>query len=210
MLLDAETQDLLAAGAVAVDAAVSERLEALCATLRRFNPLMSLVSSGDLAALWERHVVDSLSLAPYAAGHIASGGLVDIGSGGGFPGLVLAACWPAAPAVLIERSDAKAGYLENACVAMGLGSVRVVRESYPGPSTAIPPGALVTARAVEKMPRVVEAVLGRLPAGARFLCQHPAGADADPGLFHVEQIEDAWSASGRRRGVLYLVDRRIP
>lgn len=64
------------------------KLEIYAQTLKKWNPRINLVAKSTLADLWERHIVDSLQI----MAHIPDGThhIVDIGSGGGFPGLVLA------------------------------------------------------------------------------------------------------------------------
>lgn len=192
---------------VHLDEDLQERLEALCACIQRFNPRVSLVSQGDLEMLWDRHVVDSLSLAPLAAPWMDECGLVDIGSGGGFPGLVLAAAFAQFPARLVERSESKAGFLHNAVAAMGLDHVTITCGDFPR-AAAIGEAGVVTARAVEKGAVVASAILKHLPEGTLYLCQNEAGATADPHLFHVEQIEDRWAEAGLRRGCLFAITRK--
>ncbi|WP_264986140.1 16S rRNA (guanine(527)-N(7))-methyltransferase RsmG, partial [Novacetimonas hansenii] len=64
-----------------------DRLTAYADLLVRWNARINLVSRPDLAQLWPRHIADSLQLAAL----IPQGArVVDMGSGGGFPGLVIA------------------------------------------------------------------------------------------------------------------------
>ncbi len=65
-----------------------ERLEIYAELLRKWNPRINLVSKGTIQELWTRHFLDSAQLADLAPS--VSGYWVDVGSGGGFPGLVLA------------------------------------------------------------------------------------------------------------------------
>lgn len=65
-----------------------ERLEIYAELLRKWNPRINLVSKGTIQELWTRHFLDSAQLADLAPA--VSGYWVDVGSGGGFPGLVLA------------------------------------------------------------------------------------------------------------------------
>ncbi|MEE9388186.1 MAG: 16S rRNA (guanine(527)-N(7))-methyltransferase RsmG [Paracoccaceae bacterium] len=58
------------------------------ALLRKWSPKINLVSKNTLPMLWTRHFLDSAQILSHA--HITSGHWVDIGSGGGLPGLVLA------------------------------------------------------------------------------------------------------------------------
>jgi len=65
----------------------SDKLEAYADLIRKWNPKINLVSKASLPFLWERHIVDSAQVFDLAQG---GGHWVDIGSGGGFPGLVAA------------------------------------------------------------------------------------------------------------------------
>lgn len=73
--------------ATAVSRETLERLQTYLALLARWQKKINLVGPSTLADPWRRHVLDSAQLLP----HIAAGStLVDLGSGAGFPGLVLA------------------------------------------------------------------------------------------------------------------------
>ena len=90
------------------------RLDAYVELLLRWQAKINLVASSTLPQLWTRHVADSLqllSLAPNAKTW------VDLGSGGGFPGVVLAcalANTPGASVHLVERNAKKAAFLREA------------------------------------------------------------------------------------------------
>ena len=91
------------------------RLERYAETLRKWNPKINLVSKSTLDDLWERHFEDSLQL----VSHIKpdTGHLVDMGSGGGFPGLVvgLVAAETGNPSrtTLIESDQRKSAFLRT-------------------------------------------------------------------------------------------------
>lgn len=117
-----------AAASGASEAAMA-RLDAYAAALTDWNARMNLVSPASLADLWRRHILDSaqlLSLLPEGARRI-----VDMGSGAGLPGLVLAALRPdgvGLETVLIESIEKKCAFLRAAAEAMGLaGQVRIIR-----------------------------------------------------------------------------------
>jgi len=101
--------------------ACGEYLARLLEANRRFN--LTAVREADEA--WMRHVLDALSLVPFV-GEVKS--LVDVGSGGGLPGLVLAIALPGVKVTLIEATGKKARFLESTAQAMGLGNVAVVAE----------------------------------------------------------------------------------
>jgi 16S rRNA (guanine527-N7)-methyltransferase len=100
------------------------RLTALHDITLRWNERINLVSRNSAGALWERHIADSAQL--WALRPLAARTWADLGSGAGFPGLVIAAMAdPGAMQVtLIESDSRKAVFLAEASRAMGL-SVRV-------------------------------------------------------------------------------------
>ena len=88
-----------------------ERLEAYAAVLRKWQPTVNLVGPSTIQDLWRRHMLDSAQLATYCPGSAQT--LVDLGSGAGFPGLVLAILG-ARTVHLIESNQRKAAFLEEA------------------------------------------------------------------------------------------------
>ena len=104
-----------------IEGEIGAKLEAFEALLKRWNKRYSLVSRGDVPRLRERHVLDSLALAPWLAGRLA-----DVGSGGGFPGLPLAIARPQCPVVLIERSERKGRFLRQVLIELKLPNVELV------------------------------------------------------------------------------------
>lgn len=74
--------------------------------------------------LVERHFLDSLLMAPLLAAH-PEPCLLDIGSGAGFPGLVLAAYFPATPCTLVEPRQKRAAFLRHMVRLLALDRVRV-------------------------------------------------------------------------------------
>ena len=94
----------------------ADRLAAFVALLAKWNPRINLVSPATLTEVWTRHVVDSLQVFDLAA---ASGGhWVDLGTGGGFPGLVVAIVaadeTPDLRVTLLESDQRKAAFLAAA------------------------------------------------------------------------------------------------
>lgn len=65
----------------------SQKLDLLVSELKRWQPVQNLVSAATLPTVWHRHVADSAQLLQWAS---QPGNWLDIGSGGGFPGLVIA------------------------------------------------------------------------------------------------------------------------
>ena len=83
------------------DSAARERLETLTAMLREENTRQNLVSAASLEQLWLRHVADSAQLLTRVPRETSSPWL-DLGTGAGFPGLVICALRPEAAVVMVE------------------------------------------------------------------------------------------------------------
>lgn len=198
---------LLEAGGLPLPPNTTQLLEQYCGLIRAFNPVCGLVSKGDVHRLEERHIVDSLSLAPvlWRRG-LADGRLLDIGSGGGFPAIPLKVALPGLDVTLVERSAKRSGFLRKVIGALGLQGVRVVMGSFPE-DIGEGPWDVVAARAVDKPTAVMRAVMGMLPEDCVFLCQFGEPESSDAAMFHVEQIEDEWSRQGLRRGSLHIIQR---
>lgn len=107
---------------IGVSRETMDRLETYAALLEKWNPRINLVSRNTLADLWMRHFVDSAqvyTLAPQGFSH-----WVDLGSGGGFPGLVCAIIGaekaPDAKFTLVESDTRKSVFLRTVIRETGL------------------------------------------------------------------------------------------
>ena len=173
------------------DAAAFSRLEQLVSLLTEENQRQNLVSAASLAAVWQRHIADSAQLLPLAQGTSLSPWL-DLGSGAGFPGLVIAALQPEWHVILVESRALRAQWLEQARLALGLPHVRVVSTRLETLESA--PMAAISARAFAPLSKLID-------LSARFSTNEtiwllPKGRSAHQELqelsgwhhmFHVEQ-----------------------
>ena len=104
-----------------------QKLKDFVTILRDWNEKMNLVSKKSMEDVWGRHVLDSLQLMEYLPAAVKS--LVDIGSGAGFPGVVLAIAmqekFPTAQVTLVESITKKTVYLKDVCQKLGLNNVTV-------------------------------------------------------------------------------------
>jgi 16S rRNA (guanine527-N7)-methyltransferase len=158
-----------------------DRLAGLAALIRAWNPRINLVSPADLPRLEERHIADSLQLAEFLPPGETR--LVDLGSGGGLPGLVLAAV-VARPVHLVEADRRKAAFLSIASAELGLAHVTV----HPCRIEALRlprPAGIVTARALAPLPRLLGYAAGLLAEGGIAL--FPKGRQADAELTEAAQ-----------------------
>jgi 16S rRNA (guanine527-N7)-methyltransferase len=94
-----------------------DRLERYVALLREENRRQNLVSAATLDRVWERHIMDSAQLARFEPRPGAS--WVDIGSGAGLPGIVIA-CLVKGSVTLVEPRRLRAEFLHKACESLGL------------------------------------------------------------------------------------------
>ena len=92
-------------------------LDAYEALLRKWNATINLVSAADLPLLWPRHIEDSLQLGTIA-GPLPPRA-IDLGSGAGFPGLILAIAF-GIDVELIEHDQRKAAFLREAVMVTGV------------------------------------------------------------------------------------------
>lgn len=100
-------------------------LEMLLAANERFN----LTAVTDPQVAWTRHVLDSLTLlAPLSAMEPPPQRVIDVGSGGGLPGIPLAIALPETRFTLLETTGKKASFLREAVAALGLANVDVLQE----------------------------------------------------------------------------------
>lgn len=105
----------------------TEKLTAFVALLTEWNAKMNLVSKNSLEDVWTRHILDSLQLIKYIPDTAES--LLDIGSGAGFPAVVLAIAMqekmPNARWILVESITKKTVYLNDVCAKLGLKNVQI-------------------------------------------------------------------------------------
>jgi 16S rRNA (guanine527-N7)-methyltransferase len=153
--------------------AVRDRLAVFEATLRRWNGAINLVSQRDLPVLWARHIEDSLQLAVLA--DPPPGRAIDLGSGAGFPGLVLAIA-TGMHVDLIEEDQRKCAFLREAArvteAPVSVHAARIERVD-------LPPAPVLTARALAPVARLL--VLGErllAPGGACWFLKG-RGIDAE-------------------------------
>lgn len=92
------------------------KLDAFSDLLRAENERQNLVSRGTSAQLWTRHIADSAQLLRFAP---AGASWVDLGTGAGFPGLIVAALHDG-PVTLVEERRLRVEFLRAAAEAMGL------------------------------------------------------------------------------------------
>jgi 16S rRNA (guanine527-N7)-methyltransferase len=139
---------------------------------------MNLVGPNELARYWSRHALDSAQLVTLAPDSAAR--WLDLGSGAGFPGLIIAAFIadrPNARVHLVEKSPKKTEFLKAAAAAM---EVPVGILNQRAEDLRVQPYDVLTARAFAPLPRLIEYAKPFLASGAIGL--FPKGADYEAEL----------------------------
>ncbi len=136
--------------ALCVSRETEARLRRFAQFLAEWNRAINLVSKRDVPHLWDRHICDSLQLIPLMPAGVDRA--FDLGSGGGFPGLVLAIA-TGCHFTLVESDQRKATFLREA--ARVCAAPVVVHAGRAETFTASPAG-LVTSRALAPLPLLIE------------------------------------------------------
>ena len=145
---------------------------------------MNLTAIRDPAAIAVRHVVDSLTALTLFRGR-GIDRFVDLGSGGGFPGIPLAAALPADRVLLVDSIGKKARFLATVIGAVGLGQVAAAEASR---AEALAAGRdrgawpALTARAVAPLAHLIEVGLPLLRAGGVLVAWKRGAAEDTTGL----------------------------
>jgi 16S rRNA (guanine527-N7)-methyltransferase len=190
MIADEEQARTWLRGLPECDASAMERLELLVTLLVEENARQNLVSTASLDTVWQRHIADSAQLLPPVPRETSS--WLDLGTGAGFPGLVVACLRPDCDVRLVESRKRRIQWLQRAIFELGLDRVTVDgRRLEDVPSRDV---AAISARAFAPLDRL-------LALSARFSTSDtiwllPKGRSARQELdmlrgwthmFHVEQ-----------------------
>jgi 16S rRNA (guanine527-N7)-methyltransferase len=143
------------------------KLRLLVDLITKWSAKINLVSKNDLLLLWERHIQDSLALIPYIPPGTEFA--IDLGSGAGFPGLVLA-IETGIPFTLIESDSRKAAFLADAAREISA-PVKVLNTRIETAKTT--PAPLVTARALAPLDKLLGLAFPHLAPGG--VCLFPKG-----------------------------------
>jgi 16S rRNA (guanine527-N7)-methyltransferase len=157
-----------------------ERLDRFVALLLKWQQTTNLIARSTIPEVWTRHVADSLQLLALAPDARV---WIDLGSGGGFPGMVIAcaiADVPGAAVHLVESNSKKAAFLREAARVAGVpATIHAIRiekfvDSFAGPADA------VTARAVAPLKLLLDQSVSLIVAGALGI--FPKGQDVEAEL----------------------------
>lgn len=175
------------------DAQAMARLDAYVAALGAENAQQNLVSARSLEEVWQRHIADSAQLLDHVPRETAP--WLDLGSGPGLPGLVLAIMRPQAGFVLVESRRRRIEFLARVAEELDLPNVRI--EGRRVERVAAFPAAVITARAFAPLPALLDLSVRFSTADTHWLL--PKGRSAAQELaelpprwramFHVERSQ---------------------
>lgn len=154
--------------------------------LVRWNARINLVSPATISESWERHILDSAQLWPLLENTTE---LADLGSGGGFPGLVIGILLKerrGGVIRLLESNRKKAAFLQNAVGTLGIPAT-IVADRIENAVKESPAPQVITARALAPLGTLFELVEPWLGSGARALFHK--GRDYER---EIEETADKW------------------
>jgi 16S rRNA (guanine527-N7)-methyltransferase len=174
----ADFTDRLAQLGVTLDDAALRKLGTFLALLLAMNEQVNLTAITEPAEAWSRHALDALSLVPLFADLPAHARVLDVGSGGGVPGIPLAIARPDLEVTLLDATEKKVAFLRAAAAEVGLPNVDAVcgraEEVHFDHGFDV-----VTARAVAKLPTLLAWTAPFAKKGGRLLLIKGERADIE-------------------------------
>ncbi|MCV2358511.1 16S rRNA (guanine(527)-N(7))-methyltransferase RsmG [Paucibacter sp. TC2R-5] len=173
-----------------------DKLLAYLAMMEKWNKVYNLTSLRDPQAMLTHHLIDSLSLLPALRKQAAGSALrlMDVGSGGGLPGVVVAICNPDMDVSCVDAVLKKASFITQVAAELKLPNLHGVHSRVEALDT--PAFDLITSRAFASLLDFTTLTRQHLKPGAVWLAmkgQHPteeiAALPSDLDVFHVEQLE---------------------
>lgn len=164
------------------------RLDALVELVIAENSRQNLISQSTIEAIWTRHILDSAQLLDHAP---ASGTWLDIGTGAGFPGLVIAIL-RAQPMYLVESRRLRSSFLAEVVDQLDLSLVTVCDQKIEAVPTR--PVSVISARALASLEKIFslahrfadENTIWILPKGRSVQQELAVACESWQGTFHVK------------------------
>lgn len=151
--------------------------------LGRWNRAFNLTAVREPEAMVSRHILDSLTLVPYVYGDT----LLDVGTGAGLPGMVVAAALPGLAVTLLDANAKKTRFCRQAAAELGLGNVRVIHRRV---EDFRPSGGFdtVTSRAFRDQERFLAACMGLVAPDGRLVAMAGRRVEEWPGKVHAVAV----------------------
>jgi 16S rRNA (guanine527-N7)-methyltransferase len=188
--------DLSAALGLPISTPQRAGLVAYVELLARWNATYNLTAVREREAVWAQHIADCLAVLPALDHRLATGGVrrvLDVGSGGGLPGVVLALMRPALDVTCVDAVGKKVAFVRQVAGALDLPKLHAVHGRVE--ALRAPPFELVTSRAFASLADFVRLTRPLLAPGGTWLAMKGrvpsdeiAALPADVTVFHVEPI----------------------
>jgi 16S rRNA (guanine527-N7)-methyltransferase len=170
-----------------------EQLLAYLALLQKWNQVYNLTAVRDPAQMLSHHLVDSLAVIAPLKRHGAPARLMDVGAGGGLPGVVIAICFPGTDVTCVDAVAKKATFIQQVAAELKLRNLHGVHSRVEALATE--PFGVITSRAFASLVDFTSLTRQHLGEGAVWMAMkglHPtdeiAALPADVEVFHVEQL----------------------
>jgi 16S rRNA (guanine527-N7)-methyltransferase len=164
--------------------------------LQRWNATYNLTAVRDANAMWRQHVLDCLAAVPSIRATLPSGRrsrILDVGSGGGLPGMVWAIALTDVDLICVDAVGKKAAFIRQAAGGLGLTNVRSLHARVEALREA--PFDLITSRAFASLSDFIRLTRPLLAPGGRWVAmkgkiptEELAALDLPASMFHVEPL----------------------
>ena len=181
---------------LSLDARDSNVLIRYLALLQRWNAAYNLTAVREPDQMLTQHLLDCLAIVPALRRHCADSPkrVLDVGSGGGLPGVVIAALNPQLDVTCVDSVGKKAAFIQQAAAELNLRNLHARHGRVEKLADAA--FDLVTARALSSLPDFVRMTRNHVAPGGVWMAmkgKHPADEIAtlpvSVGVFHVEQLD---------------------
>ncbi len=189
--------DLSTALALPISPAQRSALVDYVDLLARWNATYNLTAVRDRDAVWAQHIADCLAVLPALDRHLATTSarrVLDVGSGGGLPGVVLALMRPALDVTCVDTVGKKAAFVRQVAGALQLPNLHAAHSRVE--ELNAPPFELVTSRAFASLADFTHLTRALLAPGGVWMAmkgKHPddelTALPDDVTVFHVEPIQ---------------------
>lgn len=166
--MTANRPDRISEGARALGVALSDEqvatLHRYLDLLEKWNGAYNLTAVRGRAAMEVEHILDSLAIVR----HVTTGPVLDVGTGAGLPGMVLAIARPELACILVDSNGKKTRFLKQAAHELALGNVEVHHSRIEALECVVRP-AIVVSRAFASLPDMVQGCRALFEYGAVLL-----------------------------------------